>query len=46
MTGTTLFTISRILSRWSEEGFIEPRREAVIINDPERLLAIGSLEED
>jgi len=45
MTGTTLFTISRILSRWAEEGFILPRREAVVIKDPARLLQIGDKED-
>lgn len=45
MTGTTLFTISRILSRWAEQGVIVPRREAVLITRPERLEAIGK-EED
>lgn len=37
MTGATLFTISRTLSRWAEEGFIIPRREAVVVREPERL---------
>lgn len=37
MTGTTLFTISRILSRWAEQGVIVPRREAVLVGDPKRL---------
>lgn len=41
MTGTTLFTISRILSKWSDEGFILPRREAVVVRDPSRLEQIG-----
>lgn len=41
MTGTTLFTISRILSKWSDEGFILPRREAVVVRDPSRLERIG-----
>lgn len=41
MTGTTLYTISRLLSRWGEEGFLQPRREAVIIRDPGRLLHLG-----
>jgi CRP-like cAMP-binding protein len=41
MTGTTLFTISRILSKWSDEGFILPRREAVVVSDPSRLGRIG-----
>ena len=37
MTGTTLFTISRVLSGWSERGFIQARREAVIVSNPKRL---------
>lgn len=41
MTGTTLFTISRILSKWGEEGFILPRREAVLVRDPRRLVQVG-----
>jgi len=41
MTGTTLFTISRLLSRWGEEGFVLPRREAVLIRDPMRLAQMG-----
>src|SRR5579863_10338047 len=30
MTGTTLFTISRILSSWAEDGLVVPRRMAVL----------------
>jgi CRP-like cAMP-binding protein len=45
MTGTTLFTISRLLSKWSEEGFVLPRREAVVIRDPQRLVQLSD-EED
>jgi CRP-like cAMP-binding protein len=41
-TGTTLFTISRILSKWGEEGFVLPRREAVIVLDAKRLALAGS----
>lgn len=37
MTGTTLFTISRLLSKWGEEGFVVPRREAVVVRDARRL---------
>jgi CRP-like cAMP-binding protein len=33
MTGTTLFTISRLLSKWGEEGFVLPKREAVVVLD-------------
>jgi len=45
MTGTTLFTISRILSRWGEKGVVQPRREAVVVLDPQRLGQMGA-EED
>jgi len=41
MVGTTLFTISRILSKWSEEGLVLPRREAVVVLDVKRLLMVG-----
>lgn len=37
MTGTTLFTISRMFSRWAEQGLVAPKREAVIILDAKRL---------
>jgi len=40
MTGTTLFTISRIFSRWAEEGLVTPRRESVIVNDSRRLASL------
>lgn len=31
LTGTTLFTISRLMSKWSEMEVVTPRREAVLI---------------
>jgi CRP-like cAMP-binding protein len=37
MTGTTLFTISRVLSKWAVQGLVQPIREGVVINNPERL---------
>lgn len=37
MTGTTLFTISRLLSKWGDEGFVVPRREAVVVLDTRKL---------
>jgi CRP/FNR family transcriptional regulator, nitrogen oxide reductase regulator len=45
MTGTTLFTISRILSKWAEKGFIKPRRASILIGDPKKLEQVGDLEE-
>jgi CRP-like cAMP-binding protein len=44
MTGCTLFTVSRLLSAWGEEGFVLPRREAVIVLDAERLALAGEAE--
>jgi CRP-like cAMP-binding protein len=37
MAGATVFSISRMLSRWSEQGLIRTAREAVIVCDPGRL---------
>jgi CRP-like cAMP-binding protein len=41
MTGTTLFTISRLLSAWEARGMVRPRREAVTICDIESLRAVS-----
>jgi CRP-like cAMP-binding protein len=39
MTGSTVFTVSRVLSEWCEQGVVRSRREAVVISDPARLEA-------
>ena len=44
MTGTTLFTVSRLLSAWEARGVVRPLREAVAICDIPSLCAIS--EED
>ena len=41
MTGTTLFTVSRLFSSWEERGWVRPRREGVVICDVEALRAIA-----
>lgn len=41
MTGTTLHTVSRILSGWEHRGLIDGGRMRVVIRDPEGLLAIA-----
>ena len=33
MTGVTIFTVSRTLSRWAELGLLIPRREAIVVPD-------------
>ena len=46
MTGTTLFTISRILSGWAEKGLVQPRRQGVVINDPSKLENVGDADDE
>lgn len=43
MTGTTLFTVSRLISKWAELGLVLPRREAVLVLNPERLDFVSSI---
>ena len=41
MTGTTLYTVSRILSRWEQEQLVETGRERVLIRFPHGLARIA-----
>lgn len=41
MTGTTLYTVSRILSRWEQQGLVEAGRERVLIRNPHALVIIA-----
>jgi CRP-like cAMP-binding protein len=41
MTGTTLFTVSRIFSQWEGLGVIRPRREGVLVDDAAGLVRIA-----
>ncbi len=41
MTGTTLFTVSRLLSAWEARGMVKPRREAVAICDVQSLREVS-----
>jgi CRP-like cAMP-binding protein len=41
MTGTTLYSVSRILSRWEHQGLVESGRERVLIHHPHALVAIA-----
>ena len=31
LTGTTLFTVSRLLGQWEEQGIVQPRRQGVVV---------------
>lgn len=41
LAGTTLFTVSRLLSEWETNGIIETRREHVRVEKPDALAVIG-----
>ncbi|MGA7731783.1 MAG: Crp/Fnr family transcriptional regulator [Chloroflexia bacterium] len=41
LTGTTIYTVSRILSGWEAQGIIESGRERVLLRDLERLAALA-----
>jgi CRP-like cAMP-binding protein len=41
MTGTTLYTVSRIMSNWEQKGLIETGRERVVILEPHGLVTIA-----
>jgi CRP-like cAMP-binding protein len=37
MTGTTLCTVSRILSRWADLGLVIRKRDGITVRDPDHL---------
>jgi len=40
MTGTTIFTVSRLLSAWEKQGIIASTRKHITLTDPARLEAL------
>lgn len=41
MTGTTLHTVSRLLSAWEEEGIVRGGRQKVTVTDPHALMLVA-----
>ena len=41
MSGTTLYTVSRVLSQWEKDGLVRSGRERVVVLHPHRLVAIA-----
>jgi CRP-like cAMP-binding protein len=41
MTGTTLHTVSRVLSAWEQQGLVESGRQRITIRDPHRLFGVA-----
>jgi CRP-like cAMP-binding protein len=44
LTGTTLFTVSRLLCQWEERGIVSPRREAVLVRNLPGLVELSQEE--
>ena len=45
LTGTTLFTVSRLLCQWQTQGIVRVRRESVLVQDFAALAQISQTEE-
>jgi CRP-like cAMP-binding protein len=41
MTGTTLFTVSRLMSAWEEDGIVEGGRQRIVVRQPHALVKIA-----
>lgn len=41
MTGTTLHTVSRLLSAWERERIVESRRKHIMVSQPEHLVTLA-----
>ena len=41
MTGTTLHTVSRLLSAWQKDGIVESTRKHIVVTDPHRLVLLS-----
>jgi CRP-like cAMP-binding protein len=41
MTGTTLHTVSRMMSAWEKQGFVESGRKRIIVRDPHQIVILS-----
>jgi CRP-like cAMP-binding protein len=41
MTGTTLHTVSRILSGWEQAGLIESGRQRIVLREPHKIFVLA-----
>jgi hypothetical protein len=41
LTGTTLFTVSRLLCQWEGQGIVSNRREAVLVRNLQGLIELS-----
>jgi CRP-like cAMP-binding protein len=45
MTGTTLHTVSRILSAWEERGWVAGGRQKIVIREAHKLFVLAEGDE-
>ncbi|WP_375175572.1 Crp/Fnr family transcriptional regulator [Pseudooceanicola sp.] len=45
MTGTTLHTVSRLLSAWEKDGMVQSTRKHITVTDPHRLLLLSGAQD-
>ena len=41
MTGTTLHTVSRMLSAWESQGLVESARQKIVVREPHKLFMLA-----
>jgi CRP/FNR family transcriptional regulator, nitrogen oxide reductase regulator len=41
MTGTTLYTVSRILSAWEHRGIVQSGRQRIVLTKPHALVSLA-----
>lgn len=46
MTGTTLHTVSRILSGWESQGLVESGRQRIILREPHKIVVLAERSPD
>jgi len=44
LTGTTIFTVSRLLTQWKKQGIVSPGREIIMVRDPAALAELSKME--
>ncbi len=44
MTGTTLHTVSRLLSAWEKSGIVRSTRKHIVVTDSHQLVLLGGLQ--
>lgn len=44
MTGTTLHTVSRLLSAWQKDGIVQSTRKHIVVTEPHRLVVLSGIE--